>query len=136
MVRRVTVSATRSPSAVIQWSLERTGRSYDCHTSPVSDDVGNVIGGMTLMYEVTDHKQLQSQLADSEARLSSLIENAADSMWSLDREGRLTAFNSRFAADILNGFGTHVQIGMCIFDVLPEPGRSIAIADLAATLTG
>ena len=119
-----------------QWTIDRFGHNYDCHTGPVRDDVGNVIGGMTLLYEITEHRQLQSQLADSEARLSSLIENAADSMWSLDRDGKLTAFNSRFANEFRDSFGVDVSIGTSILDAVPVAARLRAKADLDATLAG
>ena len=120
----------------VSWIHRRLGRTFDCHTNPVRDEAGNVIGGMTLLYETTDHTYLQTQLAESKARMSSLIENAADAMWSLDREGRITAFNTQYAEATLRGHGVHVFVGMNMFDFLPMTDRLEAMENHRRCLAG
>ena len=121
---------------VVRWEHIRDGRSFDAYASPVRDEDGAVVGGVYLAYETTEHRRLQAQLADSEDRLSSLIENAADAMWSVDREGRFTAFNSRFVADMQRTYGVSIALGGSMFDFLPEPAQQQARENHRRCLAG
>ena len=120
----------------VSWIHRRGGRTFDCHTNPVRDETGGIVGGMTLLYETTDHTFLQTQLAESKARMSSLIENAADAMWSIDREGRITAFNTQYAEAALRIHGVHIFVGMNMFDFLSLTDRLEAMENHRRCLAG
>ena len=62
--------------------------------------------------DVTEARRTAAALADSEARLRDLFENALDLMYVHDLDGRLTAANR--AAERLTGYGRDELIGMDI----------------------
>jgi diguanylate cyclase (GGDEF)-like protein/PAS domain S-box-containing protein len=111
----------------VRWEHHRDGHVFDVHTSPMRDDSGAIVGGMTLLYDTTEQWRLQQKLADSEARLASLIESTGDAICSLDPEGRVTVFNSKFAADMRRIFHFEVEPGDRLVERLPvEPAAHTA----------
>jgi diguanylate cyclase (GGDEF)-like protein/PAS domain S-box-containing protein len=111
----------------VRWEHHRGGHIFDVHASPMRDDSGAIVGGMVLLYDTTEQWKLQQKLADSEARLASLIESTGDAMCSLDPEGRITIFNSKFAADMRRTFNFEVEPGVRLAELLPAgPGAQTA----------
>ena len=80
------------------------------------------------------------RLAEEEARrsaadLSALIENTADSIWSVDRELRLVTFNSAFRTGFERAYGTRMELGANLMSVV-EPARRAVWADWYARALG
>lgn len=64
------------------------------------------------------------QIFDSQANLFALIENAKNSIWSVDRSYRILIINSHFKRDFFSAFGVELEEGMKITDkVPPEMGK-------------
>lgn len=53
------------------------------------------------------------------ANLQALLESTDDPIWSVDRQGRLIAFNAALRTDILQRFQTEPAIGMCLHSLFP-----------------
>ncbi len=69
--------------------------------------------------DITERQQMEDALRESEAQLSTLIENREESIWSVDQEKRLIRFNSTFA-NLYNEFNNvELQQGMLITQHLP-----------------
>jgi|GEM_PF-2323235 len=119
-----------------RWEHHRAGHIFDVHTSPMRNDSGAIVGGMTLLYDTTEQWRLQRQLVDSEARLASLIEGTGDGMWSLDLQGRITLFNRKFAADMKRFYGVDIALGMHVFQFIPKALRPLAISNQERVANG
>ncbi|WP_431631141.1 PAS domain S-box protein [Alkalinema pantanalense] len=57
------------------------------------DDQGQPIRMIGINYEITDRKQVEQALKDSEARLQAMVENAPGIIVTYDRQGRITYIN-------------------------------------------
>ncbi|TXT35184.1 MAG: PAS domain-containing protein [Comamonadaceae bacterium] len=79
-----------------------------------------------LMFDITERKRMEVALKDSEARyrhnyilLQSMLESSPSvSVYSLDREYRLMAFNRKFREAAKRLWGADIAMGMSIFDVI------------------
>ena len=65
-----------------------------------------------LAVDVTALKKVEQRLRESEANLSSLVENTQDLIWSLDRHSRLLTFNTAFARIVKQVMGIDLYAGM------------------------
>jgi len=61
--------------------------------SHLLDNKGNVVGAVESMRDITENRQLQEALQESEDRYRSLVENATDIVLWTDNEGYLTLVN-------------------------------------------
>jgi two-component system cell cycle sensor histidine kinase/response regulator CckA len=75
----------------------KDGRLIDVSmsTAPLYDSAGNVIGDMGLMEDITERKQAERALRESEQRYRSLAEDISDWIWEMDAQGRFTYCNPR-----------------------------------------
>lgn len=56
--------------------------------TPLFDGAGQVVGGLVLVEDITERKQTEKQLRDSEGRFRSLVQGMPDLLFRFDREGR------------------------------------------------
>ena len=73
---------------------------------------------LAVITDITERKQAEQALRDSEQRFSTITENSADAIFVVDRVGRYTYVNK--AACELLGYMSEELIGMGIEDLLPE----------------
>lgn len=88
-------------------SSERRRRTADGsiiwvqHTAiPIKDANGNISGASELMIDITDQKQTEDWLRDSESLYRGLVDQVPDIIFSLDADGRITFVNTQ-AEDFL-----------------------------------
>lgn len=70
---------------------------------------------------ITERKNAEQALKESEDRLLALIENTNDLLWSTDKDLNFTTMNSSFQKVFRQNFGGSVKIGQNITKALPEP---------------
>ncbi len=106
----------------------RGGKEMIVHTvkTPVRDQEGNVTGVLGIFWDITEQKRLERALLESEERYRTLVENAGESIVTLDRDG-LHLFMNKTGAERFGGKPEDF-IGKTIWDVFP---RDVAESRLA-----
>lgn len=111
---------------IYQWALEgeradfeakREGRTYGIHAIPLQFHGRR--HGMLMIYELTPLHAALQKAAEAQRRLSALIENSTDGMWSIDRNYRLTAFNRAFHDMFEMATGQDLALGDHFLDSQP-----------------
>ncbi|MGE5457728.1 MAG: PAS domain S-box protein [Methanococcaceae archaeon] len=70
--------------------------------TPLEDEKGNTIGILGIFWDITEHRQTEEALKESEERYRTIIEYSNDMIWTLDTEGRFLFFNKR--SEEITGF--------------------------------
>ena len=68
-------------------------RWYELNVSTLQDENELLIGRIITVRDITDRKQAERQLQESEARFRQIVENASDLIYRIDMEGRFTYAN-------------------------------------------
>ena len=89
----------------------------------VLNDAGELLYFEGMVEDITERKRLEKRLLESEGKLSALINNIEDAIWSIDTELRLISFNVTFSNMFTEYFGKMPQPGGSVVDVLPSPLR-------------
>jgi len=72
---------------------------------------GRLVATQAIFRNVTEQRRAERELAASRANLAALVENTGDTIWSVDREGRLITFNSAFALAVEARTGREPNMG-------------------------
>lgn len=94
--------------------------------APIRNDSGEIVGLTIFAFNITERKQLEATLLESEARHrynSGLLQSIFDSPYSvsvyaLDRDYRFLALNDRFREAARRLWGRDAAVGMSIMDVI------------------
>ncbi len=89
----------------------------------VLDAQGHLIYFEGMVEDITERKRLETKLSESEEKISALISNIEDSIWSVDKTYRLITFNATFIRNFEDIFGKTIEVGDIITDVIPEDWR-------------
>ncbi len=101
------------------------GRSVIFNKATFRDGSGKIAGIIGVFRDITEQKQAEEKLKVSQLKLSTLIESTSDLIVSLDREGRVIAFNSAFLKAFRRFCGGDPHPGVCLYDYTPENERSL-----------
>jgi PAS domain S-box-containing protein len=63
--------------------------------TPLKDEKGNTIGILGIFWDITERRQIEEALKESEERYRTIIEYSNDMIWTLDTEGLFLFFNKR-----------------------------------------
>ncbi|MBF2065824.1 MAG: PAS domain S-box protein [Calothrix sp. C42_A2020_038] len=70
--------------------------TYISSKSPYYDDNGNIIGLIGVSIDVTERKQIEAKLAESENLYRTLAEASSQFVWLLDKQGKMEYANSQW----------------------------------------
>lgn len=105
------------------------GHVYSCTASPHPDG-----GSMITIDDITDVRQGASALRRAEARFTRLVEEATDSIFTVDLEGRFTSVNR--ALEDASGVSRELLLGTSAIVMLDPRDRALADDALRRTLAG
>ncbi len=94
------------------WRVRKDGTRFWAHViiDPIRDDAGKLIGFAKITRDVTERKQAQEALQQSEARFRLLIQGVIDyAIFMLDTTGHITNWNS--GAQRMKGYAAEEIIG-------------------------
>lgn len=109
-------------------------RTISIHASPLMDERGDTSGGVATLFDVTDLRDAERRVRESEAMNRAVLEYATDGIVTVDLHGRILVFNR--AAERMTGWSYSEMLGEPVERILPEPVRSRLVDDLAAVAAG
>jgi PAS domain S-box-containing protein len=119
------VIASRQPKLGIV-ELYRTGsgekRWVQTDKVPYCDPKGNVLGVLVFAQDITEQKQTQDALRESEERLRVMVESALNGMVMVDAGGTILLANNQFARQF--GYDRYELLGQSIERLVPQRFRS------------
>lgn len=76
---------------------------------------------LQISFDITDHKNAELGLQEQNARVSAIVENSEDRIWSVDRNYRLLVGNTTFLRLMIENANENVSVGDNILEELSIP---------------
>ena len=96
-----------------------TERPIDDSAAPIRGDDGQTVGVVLIFRDVTEQRQAQVALRQSEARKTAILDTALDGIITIDHEGKLVEFNP--AAERTFGYRRDDVLGREMAEVIVPP---------------
>ena len=90
--------------------------------SPLRDATGKIVGASKIARDVTEHKQIEDRLRESQRRLEAIVASGMDAIIAADEEQRILLFNT--AAERMFRCSAQEAIGGSIDRFIPERFRA------------
>jgi len=112
------------------------GRFWFIRGYPFRDRNGDIVGGIEVTLEITEQKQAEEAVRESECKYSALVQESPDAIISLDKTGNLLSFNT--AAERISGFSAEEVIGKHFtkIGVLAKQSIPKALKEFALVIKG
>jgi PAS domain S-box-containing protein len=102
--------------------LERpdgTRRFVLAHANPLRNSAGQLVGGVNVLVDITERRQMEGALQSSEARLQAVVATAGDAIVTIDERGIIESANP--ATEKLFAYSAEELIGHNVKMLLPSP---------------
>ncbi len=115
------------------------GKKITVHSTsaPIFDEKGNIIAAVEILRDITDRKEAEKELQESEERFSALFNLASDCILLLDPSGEdsLVIVDANVSACTMHGYTREELIGKPI-TFLDDPAGAKLVPDRAKQLMG
>jgi PAS domain S-box-containing protein len=108
------------------------GIHLEASTSPIFNDKGEVTGSVHIAKDITQRKQMEQALRDSERHYHLLTENVADVIWTVDTDLRFTYVSPSVTA--LLGYAVEELLGKRMAEIMPPASFKLTMEALAEEL--
>ncbi len=88
---------------------------------PILDEDGNLIGYRGAVRDITERKQIEERVLESEMRFRSVTQSASDAIISADSGGKIISWNN--GAQKIFGYGEEEMLGKPLTALMPERYR-------------
>ena len=95
---------------------KRLGRTFDVSVTPLPDASGKIIGSVHVMHDITERKQAENALQESEEKYRMLFEGASDAIFIVDDETKRIVKVNRQACVML-GYSDAELLTMTPLDI-------------------
>lgn len=103
----------------IAFETEENGDHFQINMRPVLDEKGEIFAGMVMWKDISVRRKAEIAVAESEARLRELFENANDIIYVHDLEGNYISINT--AGERIFGYSTEEALALNMSEVVaPE----------------
>ena len=89
------------------------------NATPIFSNDGQVVGSFAMLTDVTDRKQLEIELKESEQRYRTLFENMPIVCFTFDKKGHFLSWNG--AAEQVYGYTKKEAVGASAYDLIVTP---------------
>jgi PAS domain S-box-containing protein len=113
-IHRMNHSGTREST-----ELELHGRWYQVVVDPLKGPEGDIQGAVHILHDITERKQAEAALRQSELKYRTLYETLHDAFVAVDMEGRIIEFNSAYRK--LLGYRTN-ELRALTYEKITPPG--------------
>jgi PAS domain S-box-containing protein len=90
--------------------------------SPVHDREGRVVGASEVVRDITQQKQAEERLSQSQAQLKGIIDSAMDAVITVDQQQHVLMFNR--SAEKMFGYHAEEVVGLPLERLIPQRFRS------------
>lgn len=122
------------------WRFRKPDGSYiwlSSFSSPLKRDAEGLVREVFgVAIEVTEQKEAELALAQSQANLTALCENTEDAIFSVNRELELLAYNTSFAKLLRAAYSVDAKVGLALSSALGEKQREIWLSRAERALRG
>ncbi|MFZ5573422.1 MAG: PAS domain S-box protein [Thermodesulfobacteriota bacterium] len=103
------------------------------NAAPITNAVGKIIAGIVVFPDITDQKQAERELRESEEKLNTILKSIPDIVYRLDPEGRIEFISE---AVIAYGYAPEDLIGSSIMELVHPDDREAAASRINERKTG
>jgi len=114
--RRALITRVLETKKMVRFEDERDGIRYDTVAYPILNETGNVKKIAIIARDITEQKNIEKQLRESEQMYKHLLEQSFDAI-AIHKEGKIAFLNEK-AAKILGAVSAEELIGRSIFDLI------------------
>ncbi len=115
---------TKQPAQVehIHYDSQGNPRNVEVHAHPILDENGNVTQMIEYSFDVTERKQIETTIKESEIKFRRVAESAKDAIITVDQAGKIAFCNT--AATNMFGYPAGKLIGKPISILMPQRFRA------------
>ena len=130
------IKETKQPVTVehIHYDGEGNARNVEVHAHPIFDKNGHVTQMIEYSFDITERKQIETRIKDSETKFRRVAESAKDAIITADSTGKITFCNT--SAANLFGYPADEIIGQSLGILMPQRFREAHERGMANVVAG
>ncbi len=126
-LRALAGEVVKNEGEIIRTPVNGALKYRQVSSSPVRDADGSIIGAVSVVHDITEHKRLEESLKESQKQYRNLVEGTSDLVTRVNADGYLLFVNH--AAQEIYGLAPKDCIGRLAFDLIhPEDRESTKAA--------